>query len=68
MSTVMAFVIIRGITRALTRMAATLADGSGQVASASSQVSASSQSLAQGASEQAAALEESTSAWRKWRR
>jgi methyl-accepting chemotaxis protein len=59
---IIAFFIIRSISRALTRMATTLGDGSEQVASASTQVSASSQSLAQGSSEQAAALEETTSA------
>jgi methyl-accepting chemotaxis protein len=59
---ILAFFIIRGVNKVLNRLASTLGDGSGQVASASSQVSASSQSLAQGASEQAAALEETTSA------
>ena len=57
-SFLVAFFTVRGINRALNRMASTLGDGSSQVAAASSQVSASSQSLAQGASEQAAALEE----------
>jgi methyl-accepting chemotaxis protein len=56
------FIIVRSINRALGRMAATLGDGSEQVASAASQVSSASQSLAQGASEQAASLEETTSA------
>jgi methyl-accepting chemotaxis protein len=59
---VVAYFIIRGVTKALTRMAESLGDGSTQVASAASQVSASSQSLAQGASEQAASLEETSSA------
>jgi methyl-accepting chemotaxis protein len=54
--------ITRSTNRALTRIAATLGEGSNQVASASTQVSGSSQTLAQGASEQAAALEETTSA------
>jgi methyl-accepting chemotaxis protein len=57
-----AFAIIRSTGKVLTRIAATLGEGSTQVASASTQVSASSQTLAQGASEQAAALEETTSA------
>jgi methyl-accepting chemotaxis protein len=57
-----ALLITRSTNRVLTRIAATLGEGSNQVASASSQVSGSSQSLAQGASEQAAALEETTSA------
>ncbi|MCW3059021.1 MAG: chemotaxis protein, partial [Capsulimonas sp.] len=59
---VLGFMIIRGVTKALNRMAASLSDGSSQVASAASQVSSSSQSLAQGASEQAASLEETSSA------
>jgi methyl-accepting chemotaxis protein len=59
---VLAFIIIRGVNKALTRMADTLGDGSEQVASAAGQVSSASQSLAQGASEQAASLEETTSA------
>jgi methyl-accepting chemotaxis protein len=53
--------IIRSTNKVLNRLATTLGDGSGQVASAAGQVSSSSQSLAQGASEQAAALEETTS-------
>jgi methyl-accepting chemotaxis protein len=59
---VLAFVIIRGVNKALNRIAGTLGEGSEQVASAAGQVSASSQGIAQGASEQAAALEETTSA------
>jgi methyl-accepting chemotaxis protein len=59
---VLALLITRGVNKALNHIAATLGEGSTQVASASGQVSASSQSLAQGASEQAAALEETTSA------
>ena len=61
-SCLFAFFIIRGVNRALNRIAATLGQGSEQVASAAQQVSASSQAIAQGASEQAAALEETTSA------
>ncbi len=61
LGTVIALLITRTTSKALTRIAGTLGDGSEQVASASGQVSSSSQSLAQGASEQAAALEETTS-------
>jgi methyl-accepting chemotaxis protein len=56
-----AFVIIRNLNRILVAVAATLNDGSNQVASASGQVSSASQSLAEGASEQAASLEETSS-------
>jgi len=55
------WLIVRSITRVVTRLAGTLGEGSQQVASASTQVSAASQSLAQGASENAAALEETGS-------
>ena len=58
----LAFAITRSTNRALTKVAGSLAAGAEQTTSAASQVSASSQSLAQGASEQAAALEETTSA------
>ncbi|HMO24978.1 MAG TPA: methyl-accepting chemotaxis protein [Tepidisphaeraceae bacterium] len=57
----LAFWIARSINKVLTRLADSLGQGSGQVATASQQVSASSQSLAQGSSEQAAALEETSS-------
>ena len=56
-----AFVIIRGVNRALTLTAETLSQGSLQVAAASGQVSSASQSLAEGSSEQAASLEEISS-------
>jgi methyl-accepting chemotaxis protein len=56
-----AFVIIRGVNRALTRTAESLSQGSEQVAAAASQVSSASQSLAEGSSEQAASLEEISS-------
>ncbi len=56
-----AYLIIRGVNRALTQTAESLSQGSLQVASASGQVSAASQSLAEGASEQAASLEEISS-------
>jgi methyl-accepting chemotaxis protein len=49
------------ITRPLNRVIAGLSEGSEQVASAAIQVSSASQSLAQGSSQQAAALEETTS-------
>lgn len=52
--------ITRSITKPINRIISGLSEGSEQVASASAQVSASSQSLAQGASEQAASLEETT--------
>jgi len=54
--------ITRGITKRVGRLSETLSAGSQQTTSAASQVSGSSQTLAQGASEQAAALEETTSA------
>jgi methyl-accepting chemotaxis protein len=56
-----ALVIIRGITKALTRMASHLSEGAEQTVSAAGQVSSASQSLAEGASEQAASLEETSS-------
>jgi methyl-accepting chemotaxis protein len=56
-----AFFIIRGTTKILRSVVASLSDGSNQVASAAGQVSAASQSLAEGASEQAASLEETSS-------
>lgn len=58
---VAAVLIARGILSALTRIIASLREGSEQVASASGQVSAASQSLAEGATEQAAGLEETSS-------
>jgi methyl-accepting chemotaxis protein/methyl-accepting chemotaxis protein-1 (serine sensor receptor) len=58
--TLLAFFLIRGINKALTRAATELNDGSQQVASAAAEVSSSSQSLAHGASEQAASLEETS--------
>ncbi len=57
----LAFLIIRSLTRVLTRVVGSLASGSDQVAAAAGQVSATSQSLAEGASEQAASIEETTS-------
>jgi methyl-accepting chemotaxis protein len=58
---VLALVIVRSITKPVTRIVSTLAAGAEQTASAAAQVSSASQSSAQGASELAAALEETTS-------
>jgi methyl-accepting chemotaxis protein len=55
------FVVARGLTRKISRVAEMLSDGADQVSSASSQVSAASQSLAEGATEQAAGLEQTSS-------
>ncbi|MCK5564907.1 MAG: chemotaxis protein, partial [Planctomycetes bacterium] len=57
----LAFIIARGIVKALTQIIASLTEGSSQVTSAAGQVSSSSQSLAEGATEQAAGLEETSS-------
>jgi len=54
-------IISRYISNILNRIAASLNEGSDQVASASGQVSSSGQSLAEGASEQAASIEETSS-------
>ena len=56
----LAFLIVRGINQALTQAVTELSEGASQVTSASGQVSGSSQSLAQGASEQAASLEQTS--------
>jgi methyl-accepting chemotaxis protein len=56
-----AVVLTRSIVRPVTRIIASLSEGSEQVSSASGQVSAASQSLAEGATEQAAGLEETSS-------
>lgn len=61
LSAVLAFFIIRSITKAINRIIESLALGSEQVATASGQVSKSSQQLAEGASEQAASIEETSS-------
>ncbi len=53
--------IVHSLGRVLGRVAASLEEGSNQVAAAAAQVAASSQSLAEGASEQAASLEETSS-------
>ena len=57
---IVAFVLIRGITRVLRTVSNQLSDSSAQVAAASGQVSSASQTLAEGASEQAASLEETS--------
>ena len=56
----LAFLIARGIVRALTHIIAGLSEGSGQVTSAANQVASSSQGMAEGASEQASSLEETS--------
>ena len=61
LSIVLAYFIIRSITKAINRIIESLALGSEQVATASGQVSQSSQQLAEGASEQAASIEETSS-------
>jgi len=61
-SVVMGGLIIRSITKALSRVASEMGTGAQQVAVASNQIAAASQSVAQGASEQAASLEETSSA------
>jgi methyl-accepting chemotaxis protein len=57
---VLGFFLPRSVTVPIHRVAAGLAEGSDQVASASAQVSAASQSLAEGSSEQASAIEETS--------
>jgi len=54
------YVVVRSINQVLHRTVSELAEGAEQITSASSQVASSSQSLAQGASEQAASLEETS--------
>jgi methyl-accepting chemotaxis protein/methyl-accepting chemotaxis protein-1 (serine sensor receptor) len=53
-------VIVRGINHELLRTAVSLSEGAEQIASAATQVSSSSQSLALGASEQAAAIQDTS--------
>lgn len=60
--TLLVIFISRGVTRGLSKVAATLHAGAGQISSAAGQVASASQSLAKGSSEQAAALEETSSA------
>ena len=52
--------LTRSLVKTLSATAASLSEGSDQVASASGQISSASQSLAEGASEQAASLEETS--------
>ena len=59
-ATVLAVVIARRVSAVLGRVGRELGDGSRQVVAAASQVSSASQSLAQGASVQAAAIEETS--------
>lgn len=56
----LAIFIARGITRSLKEVIHGINDGSDQMVSAATQVSSSSQSLAEGASEQAASIEETS--------
>jgi methyl-accepting chemotaxis protein/methyl-accepting chemotaxis protein-1 (serine sensor receptor) len=56
----MAFFGVRSVNTALHRTVSELAEGAEQITSASSQVASSSQSLAQGASQQAASLQETS--------
>ena len=60
-SFVLAFFILRSITKGITRVVSDLGAGAEQTLNASEQVATSSQSMAQGASEQAAAIEETSS-------
>ncbi len=57
----LATLLVRGITRSLRSVIASLAEGAEQVSAAAGQVSGASQSLAEGATEQAAGLEETSS-------
>jgi methyl-accepting chemotaxis protein len=57
-----AYVIVRSLNRVLTNVADTLGEGANQIVNASGQLAAASQSLAQGATKQAASLEETSSA------
>ncbi len=58
---VLAYFILRAITRGISRVMSDLSAGADQTLNASEQVATSSQSMAQGASEQAASLEETSS-------
>jgi len=57
----LAYFIVRGLNRVLSRVSRAIGDGAEQVVSAAGQVGSSSQSLAEGASEQAASIEETSS-------
>lgn len=56
------FVVVRGITADLARIASAVSEGAAQVSTASAHIASASQALAQGASEQAASLEETSAA------
>lgn len=58
---VIAFYIIRSITKPMNSVASRIGESAGQVAAASGQLSASAQQLSQGSTEQAAAIEETSS-------
>jgi methyl-accepting chemotaxis protein len=58
----LAYVIVRNITRGLNSIIRNLGESSSQVNEAANQISGSSQSLAEGSTEQAASLEETSSA------
>lgn len=58
--TIIAFVVVRDLTRVLKNLSRSLDEGAAQVAAAAMQVSGASQSLAEGASQQAASLEETS--------
>jgi methyl-accepting chemotaxis protein len=60
LSIVCSGVIVRSLNKVLGRVANSLNEGSGQVASAAGQVSSASQTLAEGSSEQAASIEETS--------
>jgi len=62
LGSLLAFFIVRGITKPINRIIAGLNEGADQVNDASAQVSSASQQLAEGASEQASSLEETSSA------
>ncbi len=57
----LAFLIVRGLVRSLSKIADSMNDGADQVAAASGQVSSASHSLAEGSAEQAASIEETSS-------
>ena len=61
-SLLVAFVITRGITAPVNRLIGTLADGAQEVDNASGQLSVSSNTLAEGATQNAASLEETSAA------
>jgi methyl-accepting chemotaxis protein len=60
--TTIAFVIVRSLNRVLTNVANTLGEGAHHIVGATSQLASASQSLAQNANEQAASLQQTSSA------